>query len=118
MACCANSPITQSFNTVMNVYTIDRSTSTSTGQPLEVLNLISSRVPVYHTNKLKYQYAATIAGYVATGQHMLVTTTELQALQHVVEISSVKYIVTSPTKPIGTKFKVLGYLYYLDLYKH
>ena len=100
------------------VYNIDYTETTQSGQPIETLVRVKT-IKCTLTDSLKKFWGLFDPGQIKTGQFKLFTVKSVEGNQ-VVEISGVKYRVTavSPVTPGHCGTHALGYISYLELYKH
>jgi hypothetical protein len=103
------------LNKTASVYTVDRTATTSSGQPTEVLTLART-IKVYFSPNVRNIYKLFDSGQIKVGEYSCFSVKTI-SLGEIVEIDSEKYMVTGVAE---TAFKkhVYGYVSYLERYRH
>lgn len=99
------------------VFNVDRSTSTATGQPIEVVTQIAT-IKVQFSPKNRRDFGLFNTGKVTVGQFSAIGESELIVPQQLLEIEGVTYRVTAVNAAEFQSCKPFFFKYWMDLFEH
>ena len=99
------------------VFNIDRSTSTPTGQPIEVPTLVAT-IKVHFSPKQRRDFGLFNSGKVTIGQFFALGESEIVVPQQLMEIDNITFRVVAVIPNEFQNRKNYFFKYWLDLFEH
>jgi len=99
------------------VFNVDRTGTTPTGQPTEVVTQIDT-IKVQFNPKQKRDFGLFDAGKVTLGQFFAIGESELIVPNHLLEIEGITYRVTAVNSSEFQNGKTYFFKYWMDLFEH
>ena len=99
------------------VFNVDRTGSTPTGQPTEVLTQVAT-IKVFFSPKNKRDFGLFDSGKVTIGQFFAIGESEIIVPQQIMEIEGTTYRVVAVNAGEFQNNKTYFFKYWLDLFEH
>jgi hypothetical protein len=103
------------LNKTAKLYTIDTSTTTTAGQPVETL-ILSKTIKVFFSSNPRRVFQLFNAGQIKAGEFVAISAVETKVNQ-VLEVDGIKYKI-SAANPAQLKNRIFAYINYMGYYQH